>query len=84
MSARRDHVIDAVVRVLGPRVGDTMARDVAKMHIAKLGLAQEVLRQDEIDDLLKALGPGLHVFLGREATDATIAAIRVQIAVRGV
>jgi hypothetical protein len=69
--------VDTVVRVLGPYIGDTMARSATDAHCQKLGIAGDApLRADQLDALLAKLGGGLNIFLGRERSAAVIGEVR--------
>ena len=69
--------VEAVVRVLGPHIGDTMARSAAEAHCQKLGIAAaSMVRSDQLESLLGRLGGGLNIFLGREKSAAVIGEVR--------
>lgn len=69
--------VDAVVRVLGPYIGDTMARSATEAHCQKLGIAAaSAVSPDQLDALLGKLGGGLNIFLGRDKSAAVIGEVR--------
>lgn len=69
--------IDAVVRVLAPYIGDTMARSATEAHCQKLGFAaSSPARPDQLETLLGKLSGGLNIFLGREKSAAVIGEVR--------
>jgi len=69
--------IDAVVKVLGPQIGDTMARSATEAHSHKLGLEPgAALTPDQLESLLGKLGGGLNIFLGRDKARAAIDDVR--------
>jgi len=69
--------VDAVVKVLAPYIGDTMARSATEAHCQKLGIAAaNSVRPDQLDSLLGKLGGGLNIFLGREKSAAVIGEVR--------
>jgi hypothetical protein len=72
---RREEVLSAIVRELGQYVGASMAGASARMHMEKLRLGA-VLSAAELNRLLDALAPGLHVFLGRRKTEDVVYLIR--------
>lgn len=73
---RRD-TIDAVVKVLGPQIGDTMARSATEAHCQKLGIEPSApLSPDQLDALLGKLGGGLNIFLGRDKARSAIDEVR--------
>ncbi len=73
---RREQVLTTIVRVLGPYVGANMASAATRMHCDKLGLDGTRLEPEEIDRLLDALAPGLHVFIGKKKTEEAMYDIR--------
>src|SRR5574341_573111 len=69
--------VDAVVKVLSPYIGATMARSATEAHCQKLGIAAaSPMRPDQLETLLGKLGGGLNIFLGREKSAAAIGEIR--------
>ena len=78
---RTTEAIDAVVKVLGPHIGDTMARSAAEAHCQKLGIsAGNAVAADQIEMLLGKLSGGLNIFLGREKSAAVIGDVRQALA----
>jgi hypothetical protein len=76
--------VDAVVRVLAPHIGSTMARSAIEAHCQKLGIeTASGLRSDQLDSLLGKLGGGLNIFLGREKSAAVIGEVRQALAAHG-
>jgi hypothetical protein len=75
MSTRE--TVDAVVRVLAPHIGDTMARSATEAHCQKLGIAGAGrVEPEKLESLLGKLSGGLNIFLGREKSAAVIAEVR--------
>jgi len=75
MSTRE--TVDAVVRVLAPHIGDTMARSATEAHCQKLGIAGAgPVEPEKLESLLGKLSGGLNIFLGREKSAAVIAEVR--------
>ena len=71
----------AVVKVLAPYIGDTMARSATQAHCQKLGIAvSSPLRPDQLESLLGRLGAGLNIFLGREKSASVIGEVRQALA----
>jgi hypothetical protein len=69
--------VEAVVRVLGPHIGGTMARSAVEAHCQRLGIATgDALSPAQLDSLLGKLGGGLNIFLGREKAAAAIDEVR--------
>ncbi len=75
--------VDAVVKVLGPYIGDTMARSATEAHCQKLGIAGGAsVSPEQIESLLGKLGGGLNIFLGREKSASAITEVRQAITAR--
>lgn len=68
--------VDAMVRVVAPYIGNTMARSAIEAHCQKLGIAGPTVSPDQIDALLGKLGSGLNIFLGRDKSASVIAEAR--------
>ena len=73
--------VDAMVRVMAPYIGDTMARSATEAHCQRLGIAGGTLTHDQIEALLGKLGGGLNIFLGRDKSASVIAEVRRALAV---
>jgi hypothetical protein len=70
--------VDAVVKVLAPYIGDTMARSATEAHCQKLGIAAaSPVRPEQLEALLGKLGGGLNIFLGREKSASVIGEVRL-------
>lgn len=70
--------VDALVKVLAPYIGDTMARSAIEAHCQKLGIAAaSPVRPDQLEALLGKLGGGLNIFLGREKSASVIGEVRL-------
>jgi hypothetical protein len=73
--------IGAAVKVLGPHIGETMARSATEAHCQKLGIRSDSpLGRDQLETLLGRLGGGLNIFLGREKSASVIAELREALA----
>ena len=68
--------VEAMVKVMGPYIGDTMARSATEAHCQKLGIAAGPLPPDRLDALLAKLGSGLNIFLGRDKSALVMAEVR--------
>jgi hypothetical protein len=68
-------VVEVIVGVMAPYIGDTMARSAAQAHCRKLGLG-ETASATERDVLLQRLGSGLNIFLGRDKSAEVLAETR--------
>jgi hypothetical protein len=73
---RREQVLNTIIRELAPYVGENMARAAARMHCEKLGFLAPELGAPDVERLLQALAPGLHVFIGRKKTEDALYLIR--------
>ena len=72
--------VDAVVKVMAPYIGDTMARSATEAHCQKLGIAEGTVSPDQLESLLSKLGGGLNIFLGRDKSASVIAEARSALA----
>jgi len=68
--------VQVVTRVLGPYIGETMARSATEAHCQKLGIAPGAISSEQIEALLGKLSGGLNIFLGRDKAAAAIAEVR--------
>lgn len=68
--------IDSVVKVLGPYIGETMARSATEAHCHKLGIADGTVSTEQLESLLGKLGGGLNIFLGRDKSKTAIGEVR--------
>ncbi len=74
-TATKDQVLRILVQALAPYVGVTMASASVKGLCQKLGLDGATLRRAEVERLIDALAPGLHVYVGKEKARAIVGAI---------
>jgi hypothetical protein len=72
--------VEAMVRVMGPYIGETMARSATEAHCQKLGIVAGPLPTDQLDALLAKLGSGLNIFVGREKSTLVLAEVRKALA----
>lgn len=70
-----DQALLTIVRVVGPYVGETMARSAAAAHCQKLGIAGEI-GGEQLEALVTRLGSGLNIFLGRDKSARVVAELR--------
>jgi hypothetical protein len=75
--------VDSVVKVLGPYIGETMARSATEAHCQKLGI-QDGASAEQLESLLGKLGGGLNIFLGRDKSKAAIGEVREALSTRSV
>jgi hypothetical protein len=68
--------VKVIVEILGPHIGETMARSATEAHREKLGISDGPISPDQTDALLGKLSGGLNIFLGREKAAAAIAEVR--------
>jgi hypothetical protein len=73
---KTSEVVQAIVRVVAPYVGDTMARSAAQAHCRKLGIDGERLEAAQAEALIGKMGSGLNIFVGREKASAVVAELR--------
>ena len=69
-------LLDSVVKVLSPYVGETMARASAHAHCRNLGIADGEISREQADQLVAKIAHGLAVFVGREKSALIVAEIR--------
>ena len=61
-------VVDAITRILAPHLGPFMAKAAVEGHRKKLGLAETLLSESDVETLLKKVERGLVIFVGAEKT----------------
>ena len=76
-------VLETIVRVVSPYLGETMARSAAQAHCQKLGIEAGRIQPGEVDALIGKMGAGLNVFVGRDKSSAIVAELRRAIEGRG-
>ena len=73
----KPETIASVVKVLGPYIGETMARSATEAHSHKLGIADgSAVSAEQLETLLGKLGGGLNIFLGRDKSKTAIGEVR--------
>jgi hypothetical protein len=72
--------VEAMVRVMAPYIGDTMARSATEAHCRRLGITGDELSREQAEALLGKLGGGLNIFLGRDKSAVVIARARETLA----
>jgi hypothetical protein len=72
--------VQAMVRVMAPYVGDTMARSATEAHCRKLGIVEGTVSPEQLEALLAKLGGGLNIFLGRDKSASVVAEARSALA----
>lgn len=68
--------IKALVTVMAPYVGETMAHSAAEAQCHKLGVAGDSISPEQLEALLVRLGSGLNIFIGREKSSAAVEQMR--------
>jgi hypothetical protein len=71
-TATKDQVTAIVVRALAPYVGATMASASVRGLCERLRLGDTKLGRAEVQGLIDALAPGLHVYVGKEKARTVI------------
>jgi hypothetical protein len=69
-------VVQTIVRVVAPYLGETMARSAAHAHCQKLGIRGDRMQPAQAEALIGKVGSGLNVFVGREKSNAMVAELR--------
>jgi hypothetical protein len=72
----KGEVLEAIHASLSPYVGRLMASTAAVAHCRALGIDGEQIDGRQLEQLLEKLKLGLVIFVGKEKTDAVIAAIQ--------
>jgi hypothetical protein len=71
-----NEAVNALVEVLSPYIGSTMARSATEAHCQKLGIAGGPVSPEQVESLLGKLGGGLNIFLGRDKSTSVVAEAR--------
>jgi hypothetical protein len=66
----------ALVRLLAPHLGETMARASIERHLERLGAKDSQLDRGQLDEMIRRLGQGLNIFLGRARAAEVVEAMR--------
>lgn len=74
--AGRKEIVEACAAVLAPYMGPTLSGASLRGHCDKLGIGEDDVSAHQLDALLAAMRPGLHVFVGEEKTSAIIREMR--------
>lgn len=69
-------VVDTIIGVLSPYLGESMARASTHGVCEKLGLRGDSMRPEETEALVTKLASGLRVFVGREKAEQAVGEIR--------
>ena len=69
-------VVQTIVRIVAPYLGETMARSAAQVHCQKLGISGDRMQPAQAEALIGKVGAGLNVFVGREKSNAMVAELR--------
>jgi hypothetical protein len=76
-------VVASVVDVLGPYIGETMARSSARAHLGKLGITDGgTMNEEQTEALVARLSAGLKVFLPKEKCVMVIVRLRRALGLR--
>jgi hypothetical protein len=79
----KSELLDALVAVLAPYLGETMARASARAHCEKLAIDGDDISTPQADALLGKLSSGLNVFIGRERAALVLQEMKRAVAARG-
>jgi hypothetical protein len=69
-------VVDGIIKVLAPYLGESMARASTRGVCDKLGLRGDAMSAEEAEALVAKLASGLRVFVGREKADQVVVEMR--------
>jgi hypothetical protein len=73
----------AIVSILAPYIGATMAQASVEAQLQKLGLTGDMLTATQVATLVDKLGQGLNVFLGRSRANELVASMKAAMIVDG-
>ena len=76
-------VVDSIVAIVAPYLGETMARAAARAHCEKLGINGTQMTDAQVEALVGKLASGLAVFVGREKTSMIVQEIKRAVAAQG-
>ena len=62
---------------LAPYIGAAMAGASLRGHCDKLGIAEGQVSEEQLEQLIAAITPGLHVFVGEAKTQELLRDIRM-------
>ncbi len=68
-------LIDSVVAILAPELGNLIARAAVSMYLTKTGLTEADVKPQHLAALAQAVKPGLKTFVGGGRADALAAKI---------
>lgn len=71
-TASQQQVLEILVRVLTPYLGAAMAGAAARGLCQKCAVNGENIARAQIERLIEDLAPGLHVYIGKEKTQAVV------------
>ena len=83
VTVSRSTVSSAIVPVLAPYIGETMARASVDAQLRKLGPSEGPLTPTEVHTLIEKLGQGLNVFVGRTRANDVVESMRAAVATIG-
>jgi hypothetical protein len=76
-------VSSAIVPVLAPYIGETMAQASVDAQLRKLGPSEDPLTATEVQTLIDKLGQGLNVFVGRTRANDVVQGMKAAVATIG-
>jgi hypothetical protein len=78
--ATKGEIVQAFVEALAPYIGAAMAGASVRGQCDKLGIDGDGVTDAEIEALVEAVTPGLHVFVGADKTAVVIGELRASLA----
>jgi hypothetical protein len=75
--ASRKEIVRVFEAALAPYIGATMAGASLRGHCEKLGIGEADVSEAQVEALISAITPGLHVFVGEQKTLEVVQEIRV-------
>lgn len=72
----RQRILDILERVLTPHIGPLLAHASTRSQCEKLGIEEDEITPEQLEELVKALGLGLAVFVGRPKAEELVEQMR--------
>jgi hypothetical protein len=69
--------LTVIAEAIAPYIGRTMAQSSIDIHSKNVGITDGSIDDRQLDELLRRLGLGLNIFIGRDKTTALVDEIRL-------
>ena len=74
-TVQSNRIVGAIAKAIAPYIGEMMANSSIEMHCRKIGI-DGTIDHRQFDELLRRLGLGLNIFIGRDKTATVMQQIR--------